>query len=347
MSAILLVLLGAAAGFVIDELFFNNDDDDENRRVEGEGNAVRVDQGLVNVGSDGADTYVFDSDATGGITASIDAGAGDDIIDLASLFGNPGMFGSDIAGGAGNDLIAVEGSSNTISGGEGDDTIAFEGFVSNINGDAGDDLIRVVALESDPAVVDGGAGNDTIDITGSVNIVATGGEGDDVLINEGRTIIGTGYVIGVDGGEGDDTLNHNSDIFPIPGQDPAEAAALLTGGEGADEFNITLSNGEGSFSASNDDPDVYVNRAAYITDFEQGSDVLSIEIPSFLVGYAADTATLEEDATSGTTTFTIDLITAGISELPDQEVTIVVNATGLTWSDVTFTGQTPMTLAVV
>lgn len=357
MSIALLILLGAAAGFAIDGLFSNDDDDDgrEGFRLGGDGvergdgaeggseDVVRVDTGLISEGTDGDDTYVYDPEATGSVMADIDAGAGDDIINLASLFDAQSLNFSSLEGGTGNDQIIAEGEQNVISGGDGDDTISVVGFDNTISGGAGNDDIRAINGASDPTEVDGGTGNDTIDISGSENVIAVGGEGDDVLISSGRTIDGTGYVIASDGGDGDDTLNHSVDVFPLPLQDPSESAALLTGGNGADTFNILLTTGDGAFTADEGDPDVFVNEAAIITDFQQGIDILSVDIPSDLIGYAAETATLTEDAVAGTTTFSFEL---NDDDLPTQAVNIIVNATGLSWSDVTFTDQSPTALNV-
>ncbi|OAN74894.1 hypothetical protein A8B78_16985 [Jannaschia sp. EhC01] len=345
MSFFLLVLLGAAAGLALGEVFSDDDNDTSGDTPVGDedmGEIVRVDTALGFTGSDEADVFTFDPDARGAVVTSIDAGAGDDIIDLASLFGDPALVGSDVQGGAGDDLIEVQGDGNTISGGEGDDTISAELFASTVTGDAGDDLIRVTNISADATNVDGGEGNDTIDVTGSDNINVTGGAGDDLLISDGRTIVGTGYAIDIDGGAGDDTLAHSVDVFPLPLQDPSESAAILTGGDGADTFDISLTTGNGVFSETAQDPEVFVNQAARIMDFERGTDILSVEIPSSLTGYTAESGTLAEDTTAGTTTITISLT----GDLPTQDVQIIVSATGLTWGDVTFSDQAPATLTV-
>lgn len=346
MSVFLLVLLGAAAGLAIGELFSDDDNESSDGEFMGgddEGEIVRIDTAPGFTGTEGDDVFTFSSEASGSVTTSIDAGAGDDVIDLASLFGNPGLFGSDIQGGAGDDQISVQGDSNTISGGEGDDTIAAVAFSSRISGDAGDDVIRVTNISADVSNVDGGTGNDTIDVTDSDNINVTGGEGDDVLISDGRTLTGTGYAIAIDGGEGDDTLNHSADVFPLPLQSPSENGALLTGGDGSDTFNIALTTGNGSFSSSDEDPPLYLNNAAFLTDFEQGVDVLELDIPTFLAGYSAESATLFEDTADGLTTFSISLTS---DSLPDQNFRVTLFATGLTWDDVSFVDQTPSTLLV-
>ncbi|MBY4894678.1 hypothetical protein KUL25_18110 [Rhodobacteraceae bacterium N5(2021)] len=108
----MLVLLGAAAGLALGEAFSDDGTDTSGDTPVGDedtGEIVRVDTALGFIGSDEADVFTFDPEARGAVVTSIDAGAGDDIIDLASLFGDPALVGSDVQGGAGDDLIEVQG----------------------------------------------------------------------------------------------------------------------------------------------------------------------------------------------------------------------------------------------
>lgn len=347
MTPILFLLFGAAfAAFALD-LFDSDDDSGTSGTGTGSGDdlamddVVFVDDGSSLLGDDGAQTYLIDPSTSGPISTQIDAGCGNDVIDLARLFRGTGIVGSDIDGGAGDDSIEVTGEASTIDGGAGNDTILAELFTSTVNGGAGDDAITVVAGASDPVFVNGDAGDDTIDTRGSENVVATGGAGDDVILTEGGAIVGTGYAIAADGGAGDDTLTHETNVFPLPLQDPSVAPAQLSGGEGADTFDIRLTVGNGFFADAEGDPDVFLNEAAVITDFEQGVDVLTIDMPDAFFGYIAESGTLTEDTVAGETAFTLRLTS---DNLPDQDVTIRVAATGLSWSDVTFTGTPPATL---
>lgn len=345
----LLVLFGSMA--ILSLLDFGNDDDQASDDGDDGGGdlpattdqLILVADGTEHSGDDGQQAYLIDPQVEGAITANIDAGGGDDIVDLARLNGGVILFGGSVEGGAGNDAISVEGDDVTLSGGDGDDTIIGNLRSSEVNGDGGDDLLRIVTASSDSTMVDGGDGNDTIDGTGSDNISLLGGAGDDLIMTEGSTPTGTGYVIASDGGEGDDTLSHVVDVFPLPIQDPAFAPARLTGGEGADMFDIQLATDNGVYTESDDDPDVFLNDAAVITDFEPGTDSLSFDLSGYLAGYSAMTGEMIEDTDAGTTTITLRL-TGG---LPDQDIQVAVAATGLTWNDVTFIGAEPGTLIPV
>lgn len=349
-AAALLTILGSLA---ILSLFDSDDDDntgaqadplpDDDPDPETHGDEiVLVGAGTEHIGDDDRQAYLFDPEETGGVSARIDAGGGDDIIDLTRLGGGIGLVGSEIDGGAGNEAISAAGELSTISGGDGDDTILGDLLSSEVNGDAGDDSIRVIAGASDPTVVDGGTGDDTIDGTGSENIALRGGAGDDVLLSEGGAVTGTGYVIASNGGDGDDTLSHEVNVFPLPMQDPSISPARLTGGDGADTFDIQLTSDNGVYSESDEDPAVFVNDAALITDFEPGIDTLSFDLSGFLAGYSVMTGELSEDTDAGTTSVVLRLTSD--SGLPDQEVRVTVSALGLSWNDIAFTGTHPGTL---
>lgn len=340
MSVFLLLLLGATAGLAIDALFFDDETSDDGHI--NDAGVTLVEDGQVYVGTDSDEAYILSPDATGSVTANINAGGGDDVIDLASLFSDPSLQGSDISAGLGDDAVSFFGDENSVSGGDGNDTIDAIGIGNMIDGGGGDDSIHAVSGPGDPSAIFGQLGNDTIDVRGSDNVNVAGGEGDDLLMSDGRTTVGTGYTINIDGGAGNDTLEHSVEVFPLPGQDPAEAAPALTGGEGSDRFDISLTIGNGSFAPSDDDPESFLNQVAVIADFERGTDVLAVDIPSSLSGYTAETGTLTEDATAGTTTLNIALT----GDLPTQNVQIIVATTGLTWNDVTFEGQTPTSLMV-
>ncbi len=347
-------LLGLLGSVAILSLLDFGDDTDDCDTEEGAGETgetpttveeiILVENGTDHSGDAGRQAYLFDPEASGGIGASIDAGGGDDIVNLTRLGGGIGLVGGQVAGGAGNDAISVEGEQSTLSGGAGNDTILGELSASEVNGDGGDDSISVVSGPSDASTVNGGDGDDTIDGSGSDNISLLGGAGNDSITTEGGTPVGTGYRISADGGDGDDTLTHEVDVFPLTSQDPAFAPAFLTGGDGADAFELRLTFDNGVFSPSAEDPDVFETDAAVITDFEQGTDTLSFDLSGSLAGYSVMTGTLVEDTDAGSTEIILRL--SGGS-LPDQDVRVTVATTGLSWDDVSFIGTQPGTLTPV
>ncbi|TCS61375.1 hemolysin type calcium-binding protein, partial [Varunaivibrio sulfuroxidans] len=98
----------------------------------------------------------------------IEAGAGNDVVDLTSQHYDYGNV--QIDGGSGNDVLWASGGNDTINGGSGNDLI---------DGGAGNDVIS------------GGAGNDVIS-GGAGNDVLTGGSGNDAFIfnaDSGKDII--------------------------------------------------------------------------------------------------------------------------------------------------------------
>lgn len=348
-----LLLLGTAFGWALYDFFDDNDSVAASEDVPppageepraGDDSIIFVTDRMLDMGSDSSNAYLFDPAATGSIAATIDAGGGDDIINLAGLFDRASLNGAQLSGGDGNDTISAVAGSSTISGGAGDDRISVEASRSSILGDDGADFIRVINSDADQTTVDGGAGNDTLDGTGSNNVRLSGGAGDDVILTDGHVPGGTGFVIGADGGAGNDTLTHTVEVFPLVPQDQNVAGATMTGGEGADRFEIVLTAGLGSFTASPNDPTVFVNEAAFITDFARGIDQIDIDLSDFLSGYTAESGTLTENTAAGSTEILIRL--ASDSTLPDQDVRIVVAATGLSWSDVSFTGPPPGNLLV-
>ena len=353
MSLFLWILLGAAVGYTAYGLLDDDDTgatttppDDEPPPPAPVGDAggdmvTFVEDALVSTGGADADIYLYDPEASGAVAATIDAGGGDDIINLGGQFDRATLVGGQLSGGDGNDTISAVGFSSTISGGAGDDSIGVEMGSSSISGDDGNDVIRAINADTDQTTVDGGAGNDTLDGTGSNNILLSGAAGDDVIVTDGRVAIGTGFVLGADGGAGNDTLTHSVEVFPLLPQDQAFAGATLTGGEGTDRFEILLTTGSGSFEASADDPLVFENEAAVVTDFEPGIDQIVVELSNLPFGYRVESLTEIEDTGAGTTELLLRLKDIEETGLPVQVVRIVVAATGLQPQDVQFEGDFP------
>jgi len=193
-----------------------------------------------------------------------DAGAGDDSLDLGSVWSNVtvaggdgddvliGGFGRDtLRGGAGNDQIEGgddddtiygdepgQAGNDTLSGGEGDDTITGGSGRDTIYGDAGDDILR-------GGLADAGAGEDIDDLI-------FGGLGNDQLYGDaGQDTL--------EGEKGNDVVNGGGDDDIISWQ-LGDGVDTIDGGEGLfDQLTITGSNSGDTFSVSQDGPYVVVN----------------------------------------------------------------------------------------
>lgn len=361
MSLVLWLLMAATVGFVATGLFDNEDDatgSSDEPAPDAPPNTPTADEseqalltlvtdGLQATGGDGEEVYILDPAVAGTYTTNINAGGGDDSIDLGDTWLRGGAYLSEgqIDGGAGNDVIMAAGGGSTITGGAGDDTIAGWFLGSSITGGEGDDSINVLSWWGDATTVDGGAGNDTLDGTLSDNIRLWGGEGDDIIMTAGVSYDGTNFYIVANGGEGDDTLTHDVEVFPLPSMDevPLTYGPRMTGGAGADSFEFVLTSDSGSFAPDPNEPSIYINDAARIFDFERGVDTLSIDLSELDSRYVVESGELRDNTARDWTVLTLRLTS---DTLPTQLVRFTVSPSGLSWSDVTFIGDAPATLAV-
>lgn len=278
-------------------------------------------------GDGGNDVFEIET----GADSTLDGGSGNDAMSIGE-----GM-NLTVSGGAGDDDFDVSGAVINLRGGEGNDTVSGDLLTSSVHGDGGDDLLRIAAGPSDPVYVYGGDGTDTLDGSGSFNIVLEGGTGDDLIVTDGAGSFGTGYALIARGGDGDDTFSHSVDVLP-PLVFPYDQPARLTGGAGADAFNLFLTIGEGNFVPSVDDPEVFSTPAGLIEDFERGTDSLTIDLSEIADAYSAVSAKMIENADNGTTDIILGLAD---NTNPPNDIVIRVAATGLTWNDVAFTGRDP------
>ena len=119
------------------------------------------------------DTVVDDTTTDGARVDGVEvinAGTGDDVVDLTS---DTIAYGDvTINGGSGSD---------TLWGNAGDDTIRGELGHDNIHGGAGDDYLDGGYGDD---LIDGGVGNDTL-VGGTGNDQLRGGEGNDILVGQG------------------------------------------------------------------------------------------------------------------------------------------------------------------
>ena len=226
----------------------------------------------------------------------IHGGNGDDTIQ-STYYGASTVYGD-----AGNDHI--DGGGN-VFGGTGNDTI--RGFV--VHGDAGNDHITADALAF------GGAGNDTMDgwassMDGgdgndhilSSDAIVHGGNGDDVLENNGD--LWGGYLYGDAGNDtllGATSIDHHSEASTLFGGDGND---LIVGGGPdfvhGDAGNDTLEGsrvwgGSGTDTflfrgiEHSDEYGVYFGGSSKVFDFQRGEDI-SLADAHKIVGYTPGTA---------------------------------------------------------
>lgn len=219
------------------------------------------------VGGDGTDTLLGglgnDSLYGGNDDDRLLGGSGDDY--LNGGYGNDTIVGDDGAdnivgdrgndflyGGNGNDTISGGEGSDYINGGYGDDSLFGDGFGEDtLFGDLGNDYLQ---SGGGAAKLFGGDGNDTLFGAVGSNILNGGNGDDDLFAGSSSTLIGgdgndtlTGYVGSniLNGGNGNDILFSNSNN-------------TLTGGAGNDTF--------GGFDSN----------TTIITDFQVGTDKISL-----------------------------------------------------------------------
>jgi len=147
----------------------------------------------------------------------IDAGAGDDVVDLTSkryAYGDvtiDGGSGNDVLwssggndvllGGSGNDELDGGAGNDYLDGGSGNDRMQGGKGVDLLQGGSGDDVLRD---SSGNGLMDGGSGNDQI-YDGSNNSMIVGGQGND------KIYLGGGYdVIAFNRGDGQDSVYSGS-----------------------------------------------------------------------------------------------------------------------------------------
>ena len=270
---------------------------------------------------------------------SIQAGDGDDDILLApvgDVLGDPSysnaVFNSEISGDAGDDDISLFADSSTVSGGDGDDTITFNGAGNTVTGGDGDDRITGNSALGE-AVIDGGDGDDMIDAENVTLGEIGGGDGDDTILLSSHASVG--QAVGVDGGPGDDII-HLDVRTPT---DPWHFRFPLTGGEGADIFELEI--GEGAPDAElNVDPTDYEDadtlriEAQTIADFTPGTDQLVIDPRTDNDDYSLLTISLSDNGSDSEIT-----LSYGNGALTRNVIIRLPGATGVSWDDVEIVGD--------
>ncbi len=304
--------------------------------------AFLVADGEITTGTDGADVFTLPPNPEPFVQTTVQGGGGDDLIYLDTGTDGYPVANSQVSGGDGADVIRVLGQASTISGGADNDTIEAGLFGGEISGGAGDDHILLREGTGDGVSVQGGLGDDTIDGRNETEFVLFGGDGNDELLTSGVPPAFTDTGIVSSGGAGDDTLVHELDNFPPSLTDHlAGGPARLSGGDGADTFEIRIVPGSGSYGPAEGDPDVFTYDSVEIEDYQSGTDIIVVDLFDSFSTYTPTQASLTEHPTVGTTELTISLESSG---LPAQEFAIQINATGLTWDDIAFVGDNAATI---
>lgn len=213
-------------------------------------------------GTDGNDSITWESSSAWKKALTVNAGAGNDVINFKkskynnTIKGNDGKdkiyggSGNDtIYGGAGNDTLnALVGGNNFIYGESGNDLIAGGNGDDYINGGAGNDTIYGTGGTN---ILKGGAGNDTI-YAGTGNDTIYAGAGNDTidLSKGGNNIVycesGTNNVIG---GAGKDKIFGGTDDDTIYGGKGNDTISLANGGNNfayGEAGNDAISGGAGN-----------------------------------------------------------------------------------------------------
>lgn len=188
-----LAVTGGAGGFdslaitTTDAADFVTSDNDTVMLADG-GNAT------VGAGMDRVELYTLGGDdivdldlQLAGVQKFVDAGAGDDLVDLSDA------FDAEIHGGSGDDILIGSPFADTIFGGDGNDTIIGGDGNDYLDGGRGQDSIRgdggsdniFGGDDSDEIIWNDGDGSDTVE----------GGQGNDLLIVNGDTAAGDAFVL--------------------------------------------------------------------------------------------------------------------------------------------------------
>ncbi|GAA6180056.1 hypothetical protein NBRC116594_14940 [Shimia sp. NS0008-38b] len=318
----ILFFAGLLATAGLAALVTDGSNDEEANSCEGldEEDALRLDDGGVAHGTDCDDLVGFEQLLEAEIAgASVDLGAGNDLVDATP-----------------DDRLPVE---IEIVLGAGDDTIVGPFVGSNLFGGAGDDVFQVEETDGEILSIDGGEGNDTIDARTTDNAAIAGGEGDDLIYSMGRAEGGTGYVINVDGGEGNDTLHVFADSDFAVGS--LGQFGAVNGGEGTDHFIVAIDDQVADrvdLSApypapwadlANEDNSGWRSNVVSLTDFDPTSETLELHLTSPNPDFEVASVHMEDEGV---------VVTYQSDSYPDLEMLIACDTAGLSWDQVTLVG---------
>lgn len=321
-SIMLFVFVGLLATAGLASLVTDSSNDEEANSCDGlgEDDALRPDGSGVAHGTECDDLVGFeqllDAEIAG---ASVDLGAGDDLVDATP-----------------DDRMPVE---LEIDLGAGDDTIVGAFVGSDLFGGAGDDFFQVEETYGELMTLDGGEGNDTIDARTTDSVDITGGEGDDLIYSMGRPVAGTGYIINVDGGEGNDTLHVFADSDFAAGT--LSQVGAVNGGEGTDHFIVAIDDQVSDrvdLSApypapwaglENEAGTGWRSNVVELADFDPAAETLELHLTSPNPDF--DVASVHMEGEGVVVTYQSD-------SYPDLEMLIACDTSGLSWDQVTLVG---------
>ncbi|MCR8550955.1 hypothetical protein M4578_24300 [Salipiger sp. P9] len=296
--------------------------------------------GLIS-GTDGDDEMTRESIDDSDRSASLRAGDGDDLIDLATgLSVYDSEWSGDVSGDGGNDTIEAPLAYGVLDGGDGDDEITAGSAGATILGGAGNDRIQVTDLSGEGFDVDGGEGDDTL--IGERHGDLHGGNGNDSLEVSGMGSNAANYFVYAYGDEGDDALSYAT---YLPNADIFEEAHTLFGGAGSDTFEITISETDGTSPtpelSSHSDGTPRTFTVANIGDFESGTDVLMIESFAETATHTLTTARIvtTEAPGGGDPSYQLALRYEGTSDEDPYDVLISLGSNAIAWEDVVFAGE--------
>ncbi|MGR1579851.1 hypothetical protein ACSSNL_00145 [Thalassobius sp. S69A] len=296
---LLLGLGGALALTALFGIFEDSSDDtasdDDAPEDTPEDETIRVTEGGTVTTGDGDDVIITPEELDAPVT--INSGAGDDLIDILA------DGDSQVDAGSGDDIVRTDGRTN-INGGDGDDILESTynpGGWQNDGGtfDGGDGDDHLIA-HGDTQNMYGGAGNDTITAENLRFGEYLGGEGDDTFELEFDDLY---YRHDIDetisGGTGDDVfritnVSHQSGFFLDADGNPDTYHFGVTGGEGADTFEVIHQIEDNNFTSSSD-PDFTMSNSTWIRDFDPDEDVLIITPEDTGVFSGTPTLTIETD----------------------------------------------------
>ncbi|WP_238365177.1 calcium-binding protein [Mesobacterium pallidum] len=330
------------------DLFGGNDDDEApetEEPIETEGPTTFLLDGSTDevTGTDGDDDFIL-LEGAGSMILDLDAGAGDDFVDLdvATEPTATAPWASTFDLGDGDDTLVGAALGNLVNGGAGDDVVILDYMEDmTVTGGDGDDLLSGSGINAGVSELDGGAGNDTLIGT---DTALNGGAGDDVLVTGGANDAFGNFYTTTDGGAGADTISYLQDniTFASDGYSPMK----LNGGADGDTFALDLIPGGDTYEGWDfirmvDGVETF--EAVRLGDFTPGEDVIEINAdPLEGSPYTFTAARIETEVTDDMPHSTLVLRYEG-DGLDPREMTVDLGDVVATWSDIAFVGaQVPV-----
>jgi VCBS repeat-containing protein len=249
-------------------------------------------------GTGGSDAILLDDTRSSSLQSGprlsgieiIDAGGGDDLVDLTSRRYSYGDV--TINGGDGNDVLWSSKGNDNLFGGSGSDRLDGGAGKDYLYGGSGNDTLYGGYMED---ILQGGSGNDTLkDVSPTAGSLLDGGSGNDTL--EDRT--GSSLFIG---GRGDDTLRlgGGNDIIAYNRGDGRDTVISGKGGSGTLSLGGTIRIQDLSFRRSGQDLILETGRNESITfdDWYRGRVYQAVSTLQFVTeDMTGGSASMRDDA---------------------------------------------------